>query len=125
MHEEICTEHGGSNVVVVKKIDINELMAGSDLTITSWSTTGLESLIMGTPLLTLNLTGREEKMPYVASGAAFGAESVEEMPGALKEALAPISPEMAEKQKSYVYDYAYEVDGKASQRVVEAIEELF
>ena len=123
MHEEICKKYGGANIAVSTDVDTNELIYASDMMITSHSTTGLESLILGTPLMTLNLTGMADPMPYASSGAAVGVYNEEDIAPAIKSMLdGKFPPRMDECIKQYIREYAYMVDGKASKRVVSIID---
>lgn len=123
MHETICKDYGGDNVIVTKNIDTNELMYVADITITAWSTTGLESIILGTPLMTVNLTGQEDKMPYVKYGAAIGVNKEEDITIGIRNVLdGDLPPKLRENMDRFVHDYAYKIDGKASERVVDIIQ---
>jgi len=125
MHEGICKQYGGTNIVVCTNQSTNELIYASDLMITSHSTTGLESMILGTPLMTLNLTGMPDLMPYASSGAAVGVYKEEDIAPGIKNMLdGKTPPNMEENVKKYIYEYAYQIDGKASERVVSIIEKF-
>ena len=122
-HEATCQKLGGNNTIILKDINIEELLAIADITITAWSTTGLESMMIGTPLIVVDLLGQEEKIPYVSSGAAVKAASKEEIVNGLRDILdnGP-SQEMRENMNSYVLDHMYKNDGLATQRLVEIVE---
>jgi hypothetical protein len=125
MHESICKRYGGANIMVCTDIGTNELMYASDLMITSHSTTGLESLILGTPLMTVNLTGMPDVIPYAPSGAAVGVYKEEDIaPGIMNVLDGKLPANMKHNIEKYIHEYAYRVDGKASERVASIIEKF-
>jgi len=125
MHERVVRELGCGNVSVSKDVDTNELMYSSALTITSWSTTGLESMILGTPLLTVNLTGKEDIIDYASSGAAIGVYREEDIAPAIRMILEDRLPDgLRERMAQFVVDRAYRVDGGASRRIADIVKRL-
>lgn len=72
---DIIERHLGGfpeNVSVVYDVDIPALLYHTDLFVGSWSTMCLEALIFDKPVLTVNLTGRPDPMPFAEMGAAVG-----------------------------------------------------
>jgi glycosyltransferase involved in cell wall biosynthesis len=123
MHERTIKEYGGANIVVCTDIGTNELIYASDLMITSHSTTGLESLILGTPVLTVNLTGMPDVIPYASSGVAVGVYNEDDIVPLIKNVLNGKLPSaMGKNIEKYIHEFTYRVDGNASDRVVSIIE---
>ena len=119
-----------SDALIYRGTSLHDLIRASDAVITGISTTGLETLALGKPLISINLHTRGgyfphkwEYIPYIRSGVAFGVHQLDELPDAIKGAL----HDEGEKKKlgarsiRFVYDYLYKLDGKASQRVADLI----
>lgn len=118
MHKSICEKYGSSNLKVIKDADTLELLYISDLAITSYSSTGHESLLLGTPLITFNLTGKKDTVGYADSGAAININEKTRLAPAIMDILEnKIPPDLESNMKRYVEDYAFRIDGKASDRI--------
>lgn len=111
------------NAVIVKDIDIFELLNSCDVMITLYSTTALEAMILDKPVITINLMNIPDVMPYAESGAAIGVYRAEDLAHAIKRALYDEETrKMLETgRKRFVYEQAYLIDGKASKRVADLI----
>lgn len=68
---------------------LEHLLRQSDVALTENSTTGIEALIWGTPLICYNEPGRYESFPYVSGGGALDGSSVETMASSLQTVLDP------------------------------------
>jgi glycosyltransferase involved in cell wall biosynthesis len=125
MHEAIRREVSANNAVVTKDLDTKELLFSCDLAITSWSMTGLEALIFGKPMMTVNFTGRPDMMGYEEYGASIAVRAPSELPEAIRKALAgDLPPGFKENAARYIADRAYRIDGKAAERTLAIIERL-
>jgi len=125
-YQRIANEMGINNVVITKNIDLYGLLNACDVMLTSFSTTGLEAMILGKPVITINLTGIPDIVPYAESGAAIGVCKPEELASAINSALydEKTRKSLEEMRKKFVYESAYKMDGKASERVAGLIEEM-
>jgi len=123
-YEKIIKESGVHGILTKKYL--YSLIAGCSAMITVSSTTGLETLIMGKSLITINLSGKPDKMPYAESGAAIGVYKAEGIAPAIKSILEnqDVRKELSRKAKIFVYDQCYKMDGKASERIVNLIKEM-
>ena len=67
----------------------------------------------------------EESM-YVSSGIAIEVKKLEELISAIKDVLykGEVREKLAEARKKFVYEHAYIQDGKATERVVNLIEQM-
>lgn len=77
----------GLNCIITQYYNTFDLIAGSQIVITPWSTVGAEALLLNKQLVTLNLTERPEIMPYSEYKAAYQARSEEELKFFLNEYL--------------------------------------
>jgi len=126
MYDRVAKENGCSDAVVILDISLYGLLASSEIMITVFSTTATEAMMLGVPVITINLTGEPDKMPYASSGAALGVHKAEELPEAIDEVLhdQPTKAKLEKSAKKFVYDRAYIMDGKATERVVQLIESM-
>jgi glycosyltransferase involved in cell wall biosynthesis len=126
VNKELLAKFDVERVTIIKTIDIYELLNACDVMITPFSTTALEAMILDKPVITLNLTGLPDKIPYAKSGAAIGVCNDDELTPALKSIFEDddVKQELASKRKDFVCEHAYEMDGFASKRIVEAIDNI-
>ena len=119
-----------SDAMIYKGTNLYDLIRTSDAVITGISTTGLETLALNKPLVSINLHMRGcyfpdtwEFIPYIGRGVAFGVHHLDELPDAIKGALYDEEErsKMMTRSARFVYDYLYKLDGKASQRVANLI----
>jgi len=108
---------------IYKKIT-KPLLNACDLLITHHSTTGMEAMILGRPVITINLTGKPDVMSYAESGAAIGIYKPEDIKSAIKSVLEnkDARKKLAKKAKLFIYDQCYKMDGKASERIITLID---
>ena len=113
------------NIIITKK-HLYPLLSMCDVLITPSSTTGLEAMIMGKPLITINLSGKPDEMPYAESGAAIGVYRPEDIGPAIKSVLEDkdARKRLAKKAKLFIYDQCYKMDGNASKRVINLINSM-
>lgn len=72
---------------VITGVNIRELLAVSELLMTFKSTTMIESVLMGKPVVSVNLTGGPDPFPYVQWGLGVEAKDEEGLKTATREAL--------------------------------------
>ena len=123
VNKELLTKFDLERVTIIKTIDIYELLNACDVMITPFSTTALEAMILDKPVITINLSGLPDKIPYAKSGAAIGVYNEEELTPALKTIFEDeaVKQELALKRKDFVFEHAYEMDGQAAKRIVKLI----
>ncbi|OGW83042.1 MAG: hypothetical protein A2987_01785 [Omnitrophica bacterium RIFCSPLOWO2_01_FULL_45_10] len=118
---------GYRNAYAVKDADILSLIDASALVIVSlFSSSALDALILDKPLITLNMHRREDLVPFAANGVALKATNTEELSQAMKSVFEDkeVAAALGRRRKQFIYDYAYKVDGRATERVWNLIDEL-
>jgi len=118
--------YNSNNVVVVKKFDLYSLINASELLLTKRSTVGLKAIVLGKPLIVINFEKRQEINPYVRSRVALEITRPADIKAAIISALedSKLIDEFRNKSRVFIQDYAYRIDGKSSQRVLQLIEEI-
>ena len=116
---EIAGKHL-DNTVLTKEY-LYPLLNRCDLLVISSSTVGMEAMILGKPVITVNFTGKPDLMPYAEEKAAVGVYKEEDLLRTIKLVLDKKSRKKL-KVKEFIYKRCYKMDGKASERIVEFIE---
>jgi len=125
IHKEIAKKVGVVPVII-KDIDVYEILYACDLMLTEFSTTGIEAAILNKPIITLHFAGHPDLGEYVKKGVALGCYKEEDLIINIKKAL--YDKETQEKLKKarekFIYEHAYLQDGKATERICNLIEEM-
>lgn len=98
------------------------LLAAADLLITYFSTSAFEAMAMDVPVLTVNVCGRPDVLPYAAAGAAVGVYALEEIAGGVRRALTP-DPARAAAARAFLAQTIDMREG-AARRCTAAVTEL-
>lgn len=77
----------GNLRVILTDMQVRKLIFISDLTVTIFSTVGLESILMGVPLIQLNLLGIPNPIPFFEYGVSIEAHNFEELRNAVHKML--------------------------------------
>lgn len=121
--QRFAEKAGYSDARVIKYYDTESLIAVSDGVITFFSTTATDALVLGKPLLTINLSDDRDFYPFVSMGAAFGAYTKEEIMPAFKK-LVENPEELKDGREKAVPYVVYKTDGKSLGRVLNLIEKF-
>lgn len=119
----ICDNVTGNKTIVTKYKDTEELIVASVGVITFFSTTALDAVILGKPLLLVNLSDDKNFLPFVKMGAAFGAYNKTEISSAFKSLIYDFSKIKDNLPKAAEF-VNYKNDGKALERVFLLIREM-
>jgi len=116
-------EYRANAVVTPGDSDTYEQLYACDLLISKTSTTILEAVALGKPVIVLDLSGvvRPIGLDYVKEGVALGVSSGKELGPAI-ETLLSGGTQLLRNRKRFVRRYLYKLDGKATDRVVNLIE---
>ena len=92
--------------------------------ITTFSTSGLEAVVLNKPVITINLTGRPDPVDYAEKGVAIGVYKGKNLYYAINNALynEDVRKSLLRERKKYKRDYF--LDGKASERISNVIESM-
>lgn len=109
-----------NNAAAVKDIDIYTLIIFSEVVITLDSTVGLEAMVFDKPLITVNLTKRQDRVPYAEKGGALGVYNGADLHLAIKQALTDRETISRLKigRNRFLREYAHAIDGKATERIL-------
>jgi hypothetical protein len=103
--------------------DVLSLTARADAVVTVISTTALEALCLGKPVVLLDACGAVQPIPYVTSGATLQARDAAQLTVRLREALYDdaVRQRLAQAREPFVREHLHILDGKAAERVAVAI----
>lgn len=126
MYQRVRKETGIKNILIGKDINLYGLLNASELMMTVFSTTALEAMMLDKPVITINLTGEPDLMPYAKSGAALGVYDGKDLKDAIEKILnnKKTQQRLKKAREKFVYGMVYKMDGKASERVVGLIKSM-
>jgi hypothetical protein len=109
--------------VVVPSTDLLPLLHAADLLVTVESLSAVEALVLGCPVVVLNMPTNLRAL--VESGAALGVAAGEAPDDALRSALfdEPTRTALAQARARYLSDVAHGVDGGATTRVLDLLKQ--
>jgi surface carbohydrate biosynthesis protein (TIGR04326 family) len=120
-------KEAGIEPLIIRDASTLELLTASDAIIGSESTLDYEAMMLGKPVIVMNLTpGRKDWLPFVAQGAALGVYRPEDTIEALNAVLAAGKKRdsLLENARKLVEDHCYKIDGKAAERAAAAVREV-
>jgi glycosyltransferase involved in cell wall biosynthesis len=117
---------GSDRVALDTGTPLLELLGIAAVCVTGFSNVAVEAMIMGRPVVCLNLSGKPSKLGYVESGAALGVQDSKDTALALKKALydQETRAALAKGRDAFLKRNFYSTDGKASFRIASLIEKL-
>ena len=107
-------------IVEDNKANIDDLLIDADVLVTISSTVGINAAILDVPMVLLNFN--KTASAYIP--ISLEVRDMEDIISAIKDALynKEVLQRLADARKKFVYEHAYIQDGKASERVVDLIE---
>jgi len=113
------------DVKLLPGADIQELAVCSEVLITAFSTAAIEFVLMGRPVIALNIgSGPEEYVDYTRLGVGFKIVRKEDFIEAVEKTL--YDKNFLEKfntsKEEFIKNFNYKLDGKAKNRCLEVIE---
>jgi len=118
--KEHIANSGVPAFLLPKDSNTNLLLLCCDLMITKNSTTAIEALILGKPVIVLNLSGEPDAVNYVEIGVAKGVYREEDLLLSIKELLETKFPK-ADVREKYLNKYICGLDGSATQNIIKEI----
>jgi UDP-N-acetylglucosamine 2-epimerase len=126
MHTRIANDVG-IDPVIIKDIDLYELLYACDLMLTKHSTTIIDAMVLDKPVVTMNFSEKLAALRCIfESDALVSVQSEEELMSAIKSILydQKTRERLGDARKKFIYEHAYKQDGKAAERIVDVIEEM-
>lgn len=117
---------GARHLRIIRECDTLGLLAAADLVITRFSTTGMEAIILGKPLLMLNLTDEQDRAPYAEAGAAIPVRAVTDLVPQIRRVLNDplVDRELAPFRERLIADTFADNSGTAAWRAGVEIERM-
>lgn len=116
--------HSSKNIVLAhKSSDTLEHIYNCDLLITRHSTTAMEAVALGKPVIILNLSGEPDPVNYVDEGVALGVYKEEDLKQTIEMLLMDGSA-LSDNRDIYIKRYLCNIDGEATTRVAEVISSM-
>ncbi|MBT17994.1 MAG: hypothetical protein CL889_03350 [Dehalococcoidia bacterium] len=109
--------------VLPSNFDITQAIKACDFLITSYSTVAIEAMVASKPVVTVNLTGMPDVIPYARAGASLGVVSSDELLSTVIKIIE--DPSFVHRQtasaKKYIDQELSHCDGKVTERFVELV----
>lgn len=121
-YEEVLESLGPSRARVLSAtMNLLELLFASDALVTVDSFASSEALVLGRPVLVVNLPSNLDAL--VARGVALGVPRGEPIEDAIRKLLLDdeVRRELERARKEYIQEFAFGADGRSTERIVEAI----
>lgn len=106
------------NLAILKEVDTAKLIKAADVLVTYWSTTALEAVLLGTPLIQLNATGLPDFFDLSARLGRSIARDLDDLVTRLRRTLSGLEPFDAIADRSRL---GVTVDGGAAGRAASAL----
>ncbi len=122
--ERVVKNEDKTCITMLAKTDLYRLIQISDLVVTIDSTVALEALMIGKPLVAINLSKRPYLAPYIERNVALGAFSKDQIENTIELALynEDVKRKMQMARESFLDYVIYKFDGNAKNRITNLIE---
>jgi len=109
------------DVLIVRDVNLFDLLRGCTMLLTAHSTVGLEAMLFGKPVITVNVTGERDVMPYAESGAAVEVRNAAELAHAIRTILGDneTARKLEEGRTRFLADSLRPLDGNAGRRIAD------
>jgi predicted glycosyltransferase len=121
---KIPKEFRKKNIKLLPGADIQELAVCGDLLITAFSTAAIEFVLMGKPVISINIGSKPGGyIDYTKLGVGFTVYKEKDFEPSLKRCLEDktFKKNFKKSRKKFIKDYNYKMDGKALERVLNII----
>jgi hypothetical protein len=122
-YNDIAKKAGNQKVEIHYDIDLYEVLTVSDLVITAFSTVGSEAVYFGKPLIIFDPL-KEDLLKYVQESVAFQATDLESLNHLVSGLLDGSLTADKEKYELFIRKYAYSIDGEATTRTINLIQDI-
>ena len=122
LYKKLISEFGLENYTIINNANLYELLFYADIVIVSYSTVGVEALMMNKPVISLNLMDLHGAMFLIKEKLAVIVEDSEELLPSIKKCLKPeIHNNLIKKGKKFAEKELGIIDGKSIDRVIDEI----
>jgi len=124
-YKEAVREENVSAVVLSKDADTYEALHACDLFVAGFSTVVIEAIILGKIGVTLHLSKGKDPTPYFR-GVTLRIRREEDLTPAIRKALydEKAREKLKDAREKFVFEHAFEQDGRATERIASIIEEM-
>ncbi len=118
-YNEMKKREQWKDVIVIHRCDLYQLMCEADIIVTLDSTAALEAMFLDKPVISYNLTGRKDRVPFSNFNAALTVTKQEELSRAIRSIF--IDPEirntLGQGRQKFIEAHAHCLDGQSKQRL--------
>jgi CDP-glycerol glycerophosphotransferase (TagB/SpsB family) len=112
--------------IILRKYDIHKLFLISDIVMTTYSTSGIEAIVLDKPLIIIRTGEQPKSVDYASYGAAIQATGENQLFRAICQIYddQKLMHRLAKGRKKFIEDYCHKVDGNTSYRISQLINSL-
>jgi len=125
LHQEWLRQHPvNCSVSITREKSIWDLIAEADMVISYYSTTALESMIMNTPVIVIDLFNFPNGCVYLDQGAVHAASDKKSLQKSIQDILMPgceAQKSIAENSQVFIADYACVGLGTSNERLAQSL----
>ena len=120
-YHSIANKASCTNYSIILKFDLYQLISLADIIITCFSTVGAETVYFDKPLIILDHL-KQDIQNYHKEGIAFQTSNSKELNKVLIDLLSGATRHNKNAYQEYIRKYAYRIDGKVSDRILQFIQ---
>ena len=120
-YHNIAKKLGVTTYLILRDIDLYEIINASDVVIVSFSTVGLESMYMSKPVISLNLMGLHNESIMIKNNLVTEIKEKNELVSDIIECIKNKNNQKLQKAKEFAEFELGKIDGCATDRIVEKI----
>jgi len=119
IYRKMTETYPPDKVVATRDIDLYSLLSSCEVLVNGFSNVTLEAMMIGKPVVSINLSGKPDKFPFEEFKAALVVRRYEDIPPAIATLLSKEKTlaELDQGRRNCVTEYAHLADGKASYRI--------
>jgi len=125
-YADFVNRYASDRITVDSRTPLLELLSKGDVCVTGFSNVAVEAMILGLPVVCMNLSGTPDKLPYAQEGAALGVHEAREVGPVLTKALfdEEAKASLARRQTAFLKKQFSTTTGDASPRIARLVGEL-
>lgn len=124
LYQKIIDELNFKSYLILKEVNLYEIIHSSDLVIISYSTVGLEAMRMSKPVIALNLMGLHEESIIIKNNLAIEVKNENDLISSIIECKKSQNKRRIDEAKIFAEQELGKITGNATEKIIKEILEL-